>query len=63
MGDELADLAKFGSVYRILVEREPSDILGKFAQKLQVWDVTTVFPLGFIYMTPPSGVLLYLDAS
>lgn len=42
---ELVDLARFGSVYRRLLEPSDDDILGRFAQNLHVWDVTTVFPL------------------
>lgn len=43
--DELEDLARYGTVYRTLLERSNSNLLGRFSRQLQVWDVTTVFPL------------------
>ena len=43
--DELDDLARYGAIYRILLERSNSNRLGRFASQLHVWDVTTVFPL------------------
>ena len=43
--DELKDLARYGSNYKTLMERSEADPLGRFARRLNVWDVTTVFPL------------------
>lgn len=42
---ELAELTRFGAIYRQIVERSPGTALGRFARKLAPWDVTTVFPL------------------
>ncbi|WP_404414770.1 DUF262 domain-containing protein [Brevundimonas vesicularis] len=42
---ELAELTRFGAIYRQIVERSPSTALGRFARRLAPWDVTTVFPL------------------
>lgn len=42
---ELKELARFGAIYRKLVERRADDALGRFSSRLQPWDVTTVFPL------------------
>ncbi|MEO1243721.1 MAG: DUF262 domain-containing HNH endonuclease family protein [Pseudomonadota bacterium] len=42
---ELIDLARFGALYRRLIERDDNDPLGKFSILLHPWDVTTVFPL------------------
>ena len=43
--EELIDLNRFGHVYRRMLEHSSSDVLGRFARDLYVWDVTTVFPL------------------
>ena len=42
---ELRELARFGVIYRTLIERDPTNPLGRFGQRLQLWDLTTVFPL------------------
>lgn len=42
---ELRELARFGAIYRTLIERDPANPLGRFGQRLQLWDLTTVFPL------------------
>lgn len=42
---ELHELARFGEVYRAMIERNSSTPLGSFAARLAPWDVTTVFPL------------------
>ena len=42
---ELQDLVAFGKLYRRLLERNPGDPLGHFANRLHAWDVTTVYPL------------------
>ena len=42
---ELREMARFGAIYRTLIERDPSNPLGQFGQRLQLWDLTTVFPL------------------
>lgn len=42
---ELKELARFGAIYRTLVERRADNALGRFSSRLQPWDVTTVFPL------------------
>ena len=43
--EELEDLVAFGTVYRRLLERNVYDSLGRFANLLYPWDVTTVYPL------------------
>lgn len=43
--EELEDLARYGAIYRTLLERSNNNVLGRFSRQLQVWDVTTVFPL------------------
>jgi len=42
---ELTELARFGKIYRQIIERSPDTVLGRFATRLGPWDVTTVFPL------------------
>jgi hypothetical protein len=42
---ELKELARFGRIYRQIIERTPETGLGRFAKRLVPWDVTTVFPL------------------
>jgi len=42
---ELQDLVGYAKLYRRLLERDSSDPLGLFANQLQPWDVTTVYPL------------------
>ena len=43
--EEIKDLARYGGIYRTLLERSSENPLGRFASQLHVWDVTTVFPL------------------
>ena len=43
--DEIKDLARYGGIYRKILERSADNPLGQFASQLHVWDVTTVFPL------------------
>lgn len=45
VAEEIKSLATAGSIYRHLIERQPSSALGSFASRLAPWDVTTVFPL------------------
>jgi uncharacterized protein with ParB-like and HNH nuclease domain len=42
---ELQDLARYGAVYRELVERSVQSSLATFSRRLLPWDVTTVYPL------------------
>jgi hypothetical protein len=42
---ELKELARFGAIYRVLIERSHASPPGQFAARLAPWDVTTVFPL------------------
>ena len=42
---ELQELARYGAIYRELVERSADNPLGRFSRRLLPWDVTTVFPL------------------
>jgi len=42
---ELRELARFGAIYRTLIERDLGNALGRFGRRLQLWDLTTVFPL------------------
>ncbi|WP_354301920.1 MULTISPECIES: DUF262 domain-containing protein [unclassified Sphingomonas] len=42
---ELRELSRFGAIYRTLIERDPANPLGRFGRRLQLWDLTTVFPL------------------
>ncbi|GGB09858.1 hypothetical protein GCM10011491_42240 [Brucella endophytica] len=42
---ELTDLARYGALYRRLLEKKLDDPLGHFAWLLSPWDVTTVYPL------------------
>ncbi|UVF19994.1 DUF262 domain-containing HNH endonuclease family protein [Microvirga terrae] len=44
IASELQDLARFGAVYRELIERSSTTALGLFSRRLLPWDVTTVFP-------------------
>ena len=43
--NEIKDLARYGNIYRKLLEKSALHPLGDFAIKLNAWDVTTVFPL------------------
>ena len=45
VADELQDLARYGAIYRELIERKSGSALAKFSRRLLPWDVTTVFPL------------------
>ncbi|MDX1091024.1 DUF262 domain-containing protein [Sinorhizobium medicae] len=42
---ELQELARYGGIYRELIERNADTALAKFSRRLLPWDVTTVFPL------------------
>ena len=42
---EIKNLAKFGLIYRELIERKFDTVLSTFSRRLQYWDVTTVYPL------------------
>ncbi|GAF83346.1 unnamed protein product, partial [marine sediment metagenome] len=42
---EIKDLARYGAIYREMVEREASNSLAQFSRRLKRWDVTTVYPL------------------
>lgn len=42
---ELQDLARYGGIYRELIERSADSALAKFSRRLLPWDVTTVYPL------------------
>ena len=42
---EIRDLAKYGSIYRELIEQQPKSPLSDFSRQLKPWDVTTVYPL------------------
>jgi hypothetical protein len=41
----LQDLARYGAIYRELIERKSGSALANFSKRLLPWDVTTVFPL------------------
>jgi hypothetical protein len=45
VAEELQDLARYGAIYRELIERKSGSALAEFSRRLQPWDVTTVFPL------------------
>jgi hypothetical protein len=45
VGQELQDLARYGALYRELIERSSGSALTKFSRRLLPWDVTTVYPL------------------
>ena len=42
---EIKDLARYGEIYRNLIERDSDTALAKFSRRLSRWDVTTVYPL------------------
>lgn len=42
---EIKDLARFGAIYRDLIERASDTVLAKFSRRLTQWDVTTIYPL------------------
>src|SRR5690606_30578370 len=42
---ELQDLCAYGQLYRLILERQANNPLGRFGQLLQPWEVTTVYPL------------------
>ena len=42
---EIKDLARFGEIYRDLIERVSDTALANFSRRLVRWDVTTIYPL------------------
>ncbi len=42
---EIKDLARYGAIYRDLIERNSGTALAEFSRRLSRWDVTTVYPL------------------
>ena len=42
---EIKDLARFGAIYRDLIERLSDTALANFSRRLVRWDVTTIYPL------------------
>lgn len=42
---EIQMLARYGAIYREIIERSSGSPLATFSKKLQPWDVTTVYPL------------------
>ncbi len=42
---EIEDLARYGAIYRDLIERKSDTPLAEFSRRLRSWDVTTVYPL------------------
>ena len=42
---EIKDLARFGAIYRDLIERSSNTGLASFSRRLVRWDVTTIYPL------------------
>ena len=42
---EIKDLARFGAIYRELIERASDTVLARFSRRLVRWDVTTIYPL------------------
>ena len=42
---EIKDLARYGAIYRELIERESDTALAEFSRRLRQWDVTTIYPL------------------
>lgn len=42
---ELEELARYGAIYRELIERKSESALARFSRQLVPWDVTTVYPL------------------
>ena len=42
---EIKDLARFGAIYRDLIERSSNTELASFSRRLVRWDVTTIYPL------------------
>jgi hypothetical protein len=45
VAEEIIEMARFGEIYRELIERSSGSALAKFSRRLLPWDVTTVFPL------------------
>ena len=45
VAQELEDLARYGALYRELIERSSGSALAAFSRRLLPWDVTTVYPL------------------
>ena len=43
--EEIQELARYGEIYRDLIERESGTALATFSTRLRRWDVTTVYPL------------------
>lgn len=52
--DELAELSRYGVIYRQLLERDTDTPLGAFSERLAPWDVTTVYPLVLRLWAQPS---------
>lgn len=55
VGEELAEFSRYGRRYRFLVEGpDKNDEFSAFAQRLKIWDVSTIYPL-IIYLFEESG--------
>jgi hypothetical protein len=52
--EEVKHLALMGGIYRSLIERGSGTVLGRFARRLQPWDVTTAYPLAMRIWTASS---------
>ncbi|MBI2901002.1 MAG: DUF262 domain-containing protein [Planctomycetes bacterium] len=53
--DELRHFTRFGARYRALIERPNGDPFARFAERLEVWDVSTAYPL-VIYLLEESAL-------
>ncbi len=51
---ELKELARYGAIYREIIERSGENALVRFSRRLLPWDVTTVFPLVMRLWAAPS---------
>ena len=51
---ELQELARYGAIYREIIERSVDNALVRFSRRLLPWDVTTVFPLVMRLWATPS---------
>lgn len=51
---ELQELARYGAIYREIIERSGENALVRFSRRLLPWDVTTVFPLVMRLWATPS---------
>ena len=51
---ELQELARYGAIYREIIERSGENVLVRFSRRLLPWDVTTVFPLVMRLWATPS---------